>query len=92
MPKLPDLPKTGKKKLPAFTREQVDRIFEVATPSQTIAFSLAVYAGLRSGEVKALRWSDVDLAQGFLVVRLSRSKGELSTPKSGHERVVPLAP
>ena len=34
----------------------------------------------------------MDLAQGFLVVRLSRSKGELSTPKSGHERVVPLAP
>ncbi|WP_437785346.1 tyrosine-type recombinase/integrase [Sorangium sp. So ce1097] len=92
MPKLPDLPKTGRKKLPVLTREQVDRIFEVATPSQTIAFSLAVYAGLRSGEVKALRWSDVDLAQGILVVRLSRSKGELSTPKSGHERVVPLAP
>ncbi|WP_437819403.1 tyrosine-type recombinase/integrase [Sorangium sp. So ce1078] len=60
--------------------------------SQTIAFSLAVDAGLRSGEIKALRWSDVDLAQGILVVRLSRSKGELSTPKSGHERVVPLAP
>lgn len=32
------------------------------------------------------------ISQGFLVVRLNRSKGELSTPESGHERVVPLAP
>jgi integrase len=34
----------------------------------------------------------VDLVSKILVVRLSQSKGETSTPKSGHEREVPLAP
>ncbi len=32
-------------------------------------YELAALAGLRRGEACALRWSDVDLARGFLVVR-----------------------
>jgi integrase len=54
-------------------------------------FLLATYAGLRAGESRALRWKDVDLKAGTLTVRLSRSKGFLGTPKSGHERLIPLA-
>jgi integrase len=91
MPSLPDLPKKGRKKLIALTKEQVERILSVSTQTQRIAFFLAAFAGLRAGEVRALRWADVDLNQGVLVVRFSESKGETSTPKSGHERVVPLA-
>lgn len=37
------------------------------------------------------RWADVDIEAGLLVVRLSCTKGETTTPKSGHERQVPLA-
>jgi site-specific recombinase XerD len=32
----------------------------------------------------------VDLVAQVLVVRLSRSRGETSTPKSGHEREIPI--
>lgn len=91
MPALPQLPKLGKKSIGALTQKQVEAILAVSSASQKTAFSLAAYAGLRAGEVRALRGVDVDLDAGILVVRFSKSKGETSTPKSGHERMIPLA-
>lgn len=48
---------------------------------------LALYLGLRQGEALALRWSDVDLAEGVLHIErsLSVSNGQLvfDTPKTG---------
>ena len=44
------------------------------------------------GEVRALEVRDVDLAGGRLLVRRVLSEDEVMPPKSGHERVVPLAP
>ncbi|HSN97763.1 MAG TPA: tyrosine-type recombinase/integrase [Candidatus Nanopelagicales bacterium] len=95
MPRLPALPKKGRKVLIPLSAEQVDQLLAVASPSQRIAFALAAFAGLRAGEVRALRWADVRLdddGSGVLVVRFAQTKGETSTPKSGHEREVPLAP
>jgi len=52
----------------------------------------AFYAGLRLGELRALRWEDVDLASG--VVRVERAldqKGETIAPKSrSGRRSVPI--
>lgn len=52
-----------------------------------VAFALAAFAGLRRGEVLALRRSDVDLDAGFIRVRrqLVRVDGQLieQPPKSG---------
>lgn len=91
MPKLPGLPKKGRKSLLTLTRAEVEAILAVSPKSWKLAFVLAAFAGLRAGEVRALRWVDVDLQAGLLVVRHSRSKGVTSTPKSGHEREVPIA-
>ena len=52
-----------------------------------IAVRLAIYAGLRVGEVFGLRWRDVDLQTGLLTI--SRSYG-LGT-KTGKTRQVPIA-
>jgi integrase len=49
---------------------------------------VGVATGLRRAELANLRWSDVDLDNGFLHVR-NRSDGSF-TAKSGHERRVPL--
>ena len=46
----------------------------------------AVATGLRRGELVNLRWSDVELESGFLVVR----NHEGFRTKSGHDRRVPL--
>jgi integrase len=55
-----------------------------------LPIALAVFTGLRTGEIRGLRWPDVNLARGTLIVRRSVSRGVEDTPKSGHERTVPL--
>ncbi len=47
-------------------------------------------AGLRCGEMVALRWSDVNLGKRQLCVRLSDWKGHVTAPKNGRVRYVPL--
>lgn len=44
------------------------------------------------GELLALRWRDVDFAGQTVRVRASYYLGQLTTPKSGKVRAVPLAP
>jgi integrase len=51
---------------------------------------LALRTGLRLGELMALRWQDVDLVAGKLVVRQNVVRGFIGTPKSGRAREVPL--
>lgn len=51
---------------------------------------LAGEAGLRLGEILALRWEDLDLVAGRLTVCRQLRKGFEGTPKGGRRRVVPL--
>ncbi len=91
-PAFPKLPHCGKQIHTALTQDEVDRLLEAThCAAHRRAFLLAAYAGLRAGEIRALRWKDVDLKGRSLTVRLSRCKGFVSTPKSGHERLIPLA-
>jgi integrase len=87
----PSLPKVGRKIIDALTQEELEKILATSSPQHRRAFMLAAYAGLRAGEVRGLRWRDVDLTAGRLVVRRSICRGVEATPKSGHERIVPLA-
>lgn len=92
-PRFPSLPKVGEKVATALTVEEVHNLLAAcANPEQRRALMLAAYTGLRAGEIRALRWKDVDLRTGTLTVRLSKCRGELSTPKSGNERLIPLVP
>jgi integrase len=52
----------------------------------------AAFTGLRMGELLALSWRDVDFAGSTVRVRASFYNGNLTTPKSGKGRAVPLAP
>ena len=92
LPDLPTLPKQSRKLPDAPTPEEVAAMLAVATGWLRTAVLLAAYAGLRMGEVRALEVRDVDLREGRLLVRRALSAGEVMPPKSGHERVVPLAP
>ncbi len=47
-------------------------------------------AGLRRGEIIALEWTDLDLERRTLHVRRSEWKGEVTAPKGGRSRRVPL--
>ena len=55
-------------------------------------FLTAAFTGLRRGELLGLRWRDVDFAGSTIRVRASYAAGQLTTPKSGKVRAVPMAP
>src|SRR5204863_1794882 len=53
-------------------------------------FTVAAFTGLRLGELRALRWCDVDFAKRLIHVRRSYVLGHEDTPKSHKVRSVPL--
>jgi integrase len=55
-------------------------------------FSHCGLHGSPHGELLALRWRDVDFTGSVVRVRASYYLGQLTTPKSGKVRAVPLAP
>ena len=88
MPKL--LPKSNK--IPqVLTAEQAMQVIEAAEwPQHRLALLLAFHGGLRSCEIRGLRVCDVDLEARVLRVRQAVSYGIVDTPKSGHDREIPL--
>jgi integrase len=76
-----------------FSPEEVWALVRAAGSEQDAAiFLTAAFTGLRLGELLALRWRDVDFAASTVRVRASYALGEVTTPKSGKVRSVPLAP
>jgi len=76
-----------------FSPEEVWALVRAAESEQDAAvFLTAAFTGLRMGELLALRWRDVDFAGEAVRVRASYYLGQLTTPKSGKVRAVPLAP
>jgi integrase len=76
-----------------FLPEEVWALVRAAASEQDGAVYLtAAFTGLRMGELLALRWRDVDFAGSTVRVRASYYAGQLTTPKSGKVRAVPLAP
>jgi integrase len=73
--------------------EEYERLV-TATRSETASTHLAVLlggeAGLRSGEMIALEWKDVDLGKRQLCVQRSDWNGHVTTPKGGRLRYVPM--
>ena len=63
-----------------------------ASETDAAIFLTAAFTGLRRGELLALRWRDVDFAGSTIRVRASYAAGQLTTPKSGKVRAVPMAP
>jgi integrase len=93
MPDLPKLPPMPKKLPEGPSLAEIDKLVSVATGWVRTAAALAGYAGLRSGEVRALRRGDVDLVTGTIRVRRAFSENELvEEPKDGEERIIPIAP
>jgi len=76
-----------------FSPEEVWGLVRAAGSEQDGAiFLTAAFTGLRMGELLALRWRDVDFTGQTIRVRASYYAGQLTTPKSGKVRAVPLAP
>lgn len=70
---------------------EVDATARAAGSDQEAAITtVAAFAGLRMGEMRALRWGDVDFARQTMFVRWNYTAGERRRAKSGKVRSVPL--
>lgn len=87
-----ELPRRTKQEPNFLTFEEADRFIAEARDDWPSVFLFAIRTGLRLGEIKGLRWRDVDLERGMVRVRQQLSDdGTVSTPKSGQGRTVDLA-
>jgi integrase len=74
------------------TAEEVERLATHASNDQDAAlFRVAAYTALRLGELRGLRWGDVDWTRRLIHVRHSYTWGAEGPPKSGKVRSVPLS-
>jgi integrase len=82
----------GAAKIDVLRPEEVLALVRAAESEQDAAiFHTAAFAGLRMGELLALRWRDVDFTRRTIHVRENWTQGETTTPKGGTERAVPMA-
>ena len=88
-------PQRNAREVEVLTGDALARLVEAATSERWRAvLGLASFAGLRLGEVRALRWRDVDLAAGSVSVSASMGRdGIPGQPKTdAGRRVVPIVP
>ena len=73
--------------------DEYERLVSAANALDTTAHLIVLLggeAGLRCGEMIALEWCDVDLAKRQICVQRSDWNGQVTTPKGGRLRYVPL--
>jgi integrase len=71
--------------------DEYEHLVKVAEKSDWYAaVILGGEAGLRLGEIRALRWCDVDPRLNKITVRKALWRSELDSPKGGRERVIPM--
>jgi integrase len=82
-----EMPKVSNQRNDHLSEDQVRKLLEVleTDPNQPVAsmLKLALYTGLRKGEIFALKWSQVDFQAGFI---------SLPDPKGGKPVKLPMNP
>jgi integrase len=67
-----------------FTPAEMTRLLAVASPDFLPCLVIGGFAGLRSAEIERLEWSDIHLAERFIVVGASKAK-------TAGRRIVPIS-
>jgi integrase len=78
-----------------FEVDEYERLCKAASTGDLRTLAMVLLggdAGLRRGEIMALKWADVDFAGNRIVVRASRSRQGEKPPKNGRTRRVPMTP
>lgn len=71
-------PKAGKRRVDYWTKDEVKHFFveiDRIQHRQKIMFVLAIYTGMRRGEILGLRWKDIDLERGQLSIHQTLKPG-----------------
>lgn len=86
----------GDKIKPYLTVDQVKRLLDKAKELDSPWYhhwAMALYTGMRNGELFALKWENVNLNDNFILVNSSwNNKDGFKSTKSGDDRMVEIAP
>ena len=82
------LPQGTSQKGRCVTPDVASMIINTAKGQYRVMFALAAMAGLRAGEILALRKCDFDLERNLLTISRSVWRGKLSTPKTSTSQAV----
>jgi integrase len=87
-----DLPTAAERPLRVASAEEAGRLLDALDYPDRTYFACAFYAGLRRGEISALRWSDIDAPDIHVRRSYCHTSHTFTEPKSRHgRRVVPAA-
>jgi integrase len=89
------VPKASREGYKVFSVDAIEAVLKIARenhPDVYPALLLGFRAGLRIGEVCALKWEDINFEAGTVTIRRTNHKGHIDAPKGGRERVIPLSP
>ncbi len=70
--------------------EDVRRVYLALAEPYSVAFALACFAGLRTGEALGMDWRNVDLPGRRIHVRLQMRDGRLAPLKDTESRIAPI--
>lgn len=91
-------PKTSERKMNVWTVDEVQQFLKASKNRKFyIAYVLAVYTGMRRGEILGLKWEDLDLDQGIIHVQRTLYKSNkkiiFQEPKTrGSKRSIVISP
>jgi integrase len=83
--------RTAETEIPYLSRpEDITRLFLSLPEGTNVAFAIGAMAGLRTGEVLAIAWEDIDLGRRRIRVSMQVQDGRLTTTKGKKARTVPI--
>ena len=77
-----------------FSLEEVNRIIEACRSDYRSYFVTRFFTGMRTGEIHGLRWRNVDLDSGLILIRETLVNGEISQGAKTYDscRDIPMLP
>lgn len=75
-----------------FTHEEVGLFFQTCPREYHLYYATGIFAGMRTGEILALRFGDVDLRGNKIHVERAFTGGAFTTPKTGKGRIIDIIP
>jgi integrase len=87
-----DVPAANNGRERSATRAEAAALLKALPDTERALWATAVYAGLRRGELRALRWEDIDLGAKMIHVRRGwdDAEGEIEPKTRGANRRVPI--
>jgi len=89
----PSSPRRGVRESRTLTLEERSRLVETVAalaPQWHSLISLMATTGMRTGEVRALQWCDLDFVTGVIHVRRSMARKKVYSTKTGDPREIPM--